>query len=166
MNKLIHKSYIGCNGDSIIRQEPMQDTAMATIVAVSWNYMHFLMFSCIFLPHMHAFKVEPKLSLNKIMSAAAFATSDPLIPNANPTSAFLREGTSFTPSPMHATTPPSSFSPVINICLSSGLALESILNDLAISLKASRFLTPSLIEDRQTQGDYCLHSLQYTPPTI
>ena len=45
-----------------------------------------------------------KLSSVKIISADSFATSVPLIPIAQPISAFLSAGASFTPSPVIATT--------------------------------------------------------------
>ena len=55
-------------------------------------------------PHFTAVIIELKLSSIKIISAASFATSDPLIPIANPTSAIFKAGASFVPSPVTATT--------------------------------------------------------------
>ena len=47
--------------------------------------------------------IKAKLSSSSTISAASSATSVPLIPMATPTSACLREGASFTPSPVIAT---------------------------------------------------------------
>lgn len=55
------------------------------------------------------------------MAEAYFATSVPLIPIANPTSAFFKAGASFVPSPVTATTFPLSFKPVTRAYLSYGL---------------------------------------------
>jgi hypothetical protein len=62
--------------------------------------MNFLIESYIFLPHLHAVTIEAKLSSNKIIPAASFATSVPLIPIANPISAFFKAGASLVPSPV------------------------------------------------------------------
>lgn len=78
-----------------------------------------------FLPHLHAFTIDEKLSSRIMMSDAYFATSVPVIPIANPTSAFFRAGASFVPSPVAATTSPNCLSPVTNKYLSSGLDHES-----------------------------------------
>lgn len=48
-----------------------------------------------------------KSSVSKIISAASFATSVPVIPIEIPISAFLIAGESLTPSPVTATTSPS-----------------------------------------------------------
>jgi hypothetical protein len=56
--------------------------------------------------------IEAKLSSASTISAASLVTSVPLIPIATPTSAFLRDGASFTPSPVIAT-----------ICLFAWIAL-------------------------------------------
>ena len=54
------------------------------------------------------------------MAAASRATSVPAMPIAKPTSAFLRAGASFVPSPVTATTSPLYLSPVTRAYLSSG----------------------------------------------
>ena len=54
-------------------------------------------------PSSTARTIEAKLSSLKIISAASFATSVPVIPIAIPISAFLRAGESLTPSPVTAT---------------------------------------------------------------
>lgn len=57
------------------------------------------------------------------MAAAYRATYVPVIPIANPTSAFFKAGASFVPSPVTATTCPLYFKPVTKAYLSSGLDL-------------------------------------------
>lgn len=57
-----------------------------------------------FLPHLIAVMMLAKLSSKSTISEASFATSVPVIPIANPTSAFLRAGASLVPSPVTATT--------------------------------------------------------------
>lgn len=59
-----------------------------------------------------------------------------MIPIANPTSAFLRAGASFVPSPVTATTYPRSLRPVTKAYLSSGLDLAKTLN-VSLSLSNS-----------------------------
>jgi hypothetical protein len=60
---------------------------------------------------------------------------------ANPTSAFLRAGASFVPSPVTATTSPHYFKPVTSKYLSSGLDLASTQRCSQISSKTARFFT-------------------------
>ena len=67
--------------------------------------------------------IELKLSSNKMISAASLQTSVPVIPIANPTSAFLNAGASLDPSPVTAITLSSCFNPVAKMNLSSGVAL-------------------------------------------
>ena len=66
----------------------------------------FLMFSKMPRPCFTASTMVAKLSSVIIISAAPFATSVPEIPMAQPISAALRAGASFTPSPVMATTAP------------------------------------------------------------
>src|ERR1035441_515024 len=102
-----------------------------------------------------------------MISAACLATSVPVIPIANPTSAFLSAGASFVPSPVTATTSPSSLSPVTNRYLSSGLDLASTLRDFQIALNAYMFLTPSSTSAAlQSQGDLPLQFLHINPPIL
>lgn len=77
---------------------------------------------------MQALTIDAKLSSIIMISAAFFAISVPVIPIAKPTSAFLRAGASFVPSPVTATTSPNSLRPVTRRYLSSG-------RDLARTLK-------------------------------
>ncbi len=74
---------------------------------------------------MHAFTILAKESSRIIISAACLATSVPVIPIANPTSAFFKAGASLVPSPVTATTSPNYLRPVTNKYLSSGLDLAS-----------------------------------------
>lgn len=68
-----------------------------------------------------------------------------MIPIAKPTSALFKAGASLVPSPVTATTEPSSFKPVTRRYLSSGEDLASTFNFLATYLNALRFLTLSLV---------------------
>lgn len=92
-----------------------------------------------FLPHLQAVIIELKLSSNNIISAASLATSEPLYPIANPTSALFNAGPSLLPSPVTATTLPKFISPVTNIYLSSGVALANTLNYFTTLLNISIF---------------------------
>lgn len=67
-----------------------------------------------FQPQTQAFTIEAKLSSSKMISEAAFATSVPQIPIANPTSALFKARASFDPSPVTATISPHSQSPETN----------------------------------------------------
>lgn len=89
-----------------------------------------------FLPHLTALTIDTKLSSMIKMSAAYFATSVPAMFIANPTSALLRAGASFVPSPVTATTLSLSLNPITKAYLSSGL-------DLAKTLKFSQILSNS-----------------------
>lgn len=92
-------------------------------------------------PYFTAVKTEQKLSSVSTMSEAFLATSVPVMPIAKPTSALLRAGASLVPSPVTATTFPSSFSPVTSKYLSSGEDLARTRNFLLTALNA--FLLPT-----------------------
>ena len=77
--------------------------------------------SYILRPQSTALTIELKLSSRRIIAEAYLATSVPVIPIANPTSALLRAGASLVPSPVAATTYPLSFKPATKAYLSSGL---------------------------------------------
>src|SRR3569833_1794908 len=114
-----------------------------------------------YLPHIQAFTIEAKLSSITIMSAACLATSVPVIPIANPTSAFLRAGASFVPSQVTATTTPHTLSPVTSKYLSSGLDLASTLRECLSFLNSLKFLTPSsTLSGPQSHGLGFLQFLQ------
>ena len=80
--------------------------------------------------------IDAKLSSIKIISAADFATSVPVIPIAKPTSAFFKAGASLVPSPVTATTSPTSFKATTSRYLSSGLDLARTLSVFQINKKA------------------------------
>mmetsp|Transcript_23640 Transcript_23640/g.33085 ORF Transcript_23640/g.33085 Transcript_23640/m.33085 type:complete len:225 (+) Transcript_23640:2-676(+) len=126
MIRLTHKSWTAFKGVSPSITAPTKATTTATTFTVSWNCTNFLMESYTFLPHNTAFSIELKLSSMRMISAADLATSVPMIPIANPTSACLREGASLVPSPVTATTSPSSPSRVTRMSLSSGEHLAII----------------------------------------
>lgn len=123
------------SGDSLMITPPKKAINTATILTVIWNCKNFLMHSKIFLPHLIAVTIEPKLSSNNMIPEASLATSVPAIPIANPISAYFKAGPSFVPSPVTATTFSSYFNPVTRINLSSGDDLANTLNSRAISLK-------------------------------
>jgi len=77
------------------------------------------------------------------MSQAPLATSVPVIPIAKPTSALVKAGASLVPSPVTATTPSESWTPVTRILLSSGEDLARTLRCLLIYLNLCMFLTYS-----------------------
>ena len=79
-----------------------------------------------FLLHIIPFKIELKLSSNKIIPELSLATSVPAMPIAIPTLAFAKAGASFVPSPVTATTNPLSINPATSAYLSSGLLLANI----------------------------------------
>mmetsp|Transcript_6521 Transcript_6521/g.7340 ORF Transcript_6521/g.7340 Transcript_6521/m.7340 type:complete len:207 (-) Transcript_6521:1826-2446(-) len=129
-----------------------------------------------FLPQRTAATIELKLSSSKMISAASRAISVPAIPIANPTSAFFKAGASLVPSPVTATTFPSSLRPVTSVYLSSGrerartskcsttLANSSLLATIS-SLIALPVLEALFLSLGQSQT-LVLQSLQMTPPTI
>ena len=82
------------------------NTIISPTLLESKNWITFKILSYILLPSSTADTTVAKLSSVKITSAASFATSVPTIPIAQPISAFLSAGLSFTPSPVIATTSP------------------------------------------------------------
>ena len=72
------------------------------ILIGSWNSRNIIILCINVLPSSIPFTTLAKLLSVRIMSPASFATSDPAC-IANPTSAFLSAGESFTPSPVIAT---------------------------------------------------------------
>ena len=100
------------------------------------------------------------------MSAAFLATSVPVIPIANPTSAFLRAGASLVPSPVTATTSPNYFNPVTSKYLSSGQDQAKTHRDSLISANTLEFTTFSLtLDGLHSQGDFLPQVMQIRPPT-
>lgn len=77
------------------------------------------------------------------MSDAPLATGVP-VPIANPTSAFVKAGASLVPSPVTATTPSLSYTPVTKRYLSDGEERASTLSFLMISLNFCMSLTASI----------------------
>ena len=94
-------------------------------MTVNWNWRNFLIESYIFLPHLTAVIIEEKLSSKINISAAYFAVSVPAIFIAKPTSALLKAGASFVPSPVTATTFFLSLIPTTRAYLSFGLLQAS-----------------------------------------
>jgi hypothetical protein len=77
------------------------------------------------------------------MSEAPLATGVP-VPIANPTSAFVKAGASLVPSPVTATTPSLSYTPVTKRYLSDGDERARTLSFLIISLNFCMSLTASI----------------------
>lgn len=109
-----------------------------------------------------------------MISAASLATSVPVIPIANPTSAFLSAGASFVPSPVTATISPLYLRPVTSAYLSSGLDRAKTLreflilsNSSALAMVSTRSSFPvfycSLVSRAQSHF-WVLQFLQTTPP--
>mmetsp|Transcript_49857 Transcript_49857/g.69207 ORF Transcript_49857/g.69207 Transcript_49857/m.69207 type:complete len:204 (-) Transcript_49857:851-1462(-) len=73
--------------------------------------MLFLRLSKISLPSSMPLTMDAKLSSSRIMSAASWLTSEPVMPMAMPMSACLRAGESLTPSPVTATMSPLRWKP-------------------------------------------------------
>jgi hypothetical protein len=94
-------------------------------------------------PHMTALTIELKLSSSSIIAEASRATYVPVMPIANPTSAFFSAGASFVPSPVTATTLPNYLSPVTRAYLSYGRDLPSTSRVWMILLNSSIFLMVS-----------------------
>ena len=127
-----------------------------------------------FLPHNTAFTIELKLSSIRVIAAAYLATSVPVIPIANPTSAFFKAGASLVPSPVTATTLPLYLSPVTRAYLSSGLDLAKTSNlSLILSNSSALPIVSTLIYLFVSLAFYfvvgqshtdVLHSLHTTPP--
>ena len=82
---------------------------ISTMLHANKKEMYFLIFSKMIRPSRTASTIVPKASSVKIMSEASLATSVPRIPIATPISAPFKAGASLTPSPVIATTSPSSW---------------------------------------------------------
>lgn len=81
-----------------------------------------------FLPYLIAVMIELKLSSRRMISAAYFATSVPVMFMAKPISAFFKAGASLVPSPVIATTLPNCFKPTARMYLSLGEERASTLS--------------------------------------
>ena len=74
----------------------MNMNRMAEKLVVSWKLMNLRMHPNTLRPHLMADTMEAKLSSSSTIAEASFATSVPLRPMENPTSAFFNAGASFT----------------------------------------------------------------------
>ncbi len=98
----------------------------------------------------------------------------PVIPIANPTSAFFKAGASLVPSPVTATTSPLYFNPVTRAYLSSGLdraktrrlsfILSNYLAFLIVSIRRGRLFYSACLLSRAQSHYFVLQFLQTTPP--
>jgi len=125
--------------------DPRKTMNIAQTLTASWNCKNFLTLSKTLLPYLRATTIEVKLSSKRTISAAALATSVPVIPIANPTLEALRAGASLDPSPVIATTASHYCNPVDNKSLSVGEHLAITLKCSFTSLNLLRFPTESTI---------------------
>jgi hypothetical protein len=117
--------------------DPRKTMNIAQTLTASWNYKNFLTLSKTLLPYLRATTIEVKLSSKRTISAAALATSVPVIPIAKPTLDFFKAGASLDPSPVMATTALHYCNPVLNKYLSYG---EDLANTLKCSLTSLNYL--------------------------
>jgi hypothetical protein len=125
---------------------------------------------------MTALTIELKLSSRRMIAAACRATSVPLIPIAKPTSALRSAGASFVPSPVTATTCPSSLSPVTRQYLSVGrdrantsnLGINCLnMSNLAMmSTRGYCFFSAAFLASRSQSQMAIMQALHTTPPTL
>mmetsp|Transcript_10395 Transcript_10395/g.33012 ORF Transcript_10395/g.33012 Transcript_10395/m.33012 type:complete len:237 (-) Transcript_10395:1933-2643(-) len=125
MMRLTHSIMTAFSGGSKPDTAPTKAMAMATTLTLSWNCRNLRMLSYTERPHLTACTMEENLSSRMTMSDASLATSVPVMPMATPMSASLSAGASFTPSPVMATTSPSSLSSRTSFCLWMGSAREN-----------------------------------------
>ena len=95
------------------------------------------MLSKIARPSLTALTIDAKLSSVKIISAASFATSVPVIPIAIPMFAFFKAGASLTPSPVTATISPNSWRRETIRYFWSGAIRAKIISPFKYSFKVS-----------------------------
>ena len=107
------KSYYGdvitastSNGTGNPKTEVYNTDRIPAILPESKNLIAFLILRYTFLPFATALIMVAKLSSVRIIAAASFDTSVPVMPIATPISAFFNAGASFTPSPVIATIVP------------------------------------------------------------
>lgn len=72
----------------------MKAIKTATMLTVIWNWRNFLIHSKILRPHLIAVTIDEKLSSMRMIPEASLATSVPVIPMANPISAYFKAGPS------------------------------------------------------------------------
>merc|ERR1719233_450933 len=75
--RLTHNIGTAFKGEDPFAHDPMKQSMTATTLTVSWNCRNLEIESYTFLPHMHAFTIDVKLSSVNIISEAFLATSVP-----------------------------------------------------------------------------------------
>ncbi len=134
-----------------LKAKMMKGTASGALL-VKIYVVNFLILAYTARPSSTAWTIDAKLSSIRIMSAASLATSVPTIPIATPMSAFFRAGASFTPSPVTATTCPSSCITLTTRSLCSGAALANTTSLLSASFKEALSIvsnsTPEIMRGR------------------
>ena len=103
---MIHSVCSGTNGTPLTMLNTLapRNVTMKPISAAIWNSMYFLRLSYRPRPIRTALTIVEKSSSVRIIAAASFETSVPVMPMAMPMSARFRAGASLTPSPVIATT--------------------------------------------------------------
>ena len=114
------------SGSGIFRRINARYGTASGILDAKIYVMNFLIFSYTVLPSSTALTIVAKLSSSRTISDASFATSVPEIPIAIPISAFLSAGASLTPSPVTATTSPSSCNTDTTLILCLGVIRANI----------------------------------------
>ncbi|MNL45832.1 hypothetical protein D3C87_1685080 [compost metagenome] len=82
---------------------PSNKVSISLELVVNKYFINLRMLSYTFRPSRTAVTIVEKLSSSRIISAASFATSVPVIPMAIPMFAAFNDGASFNPSPVIAT---------------------------------------------------------------
>ena len=114
---------IGSSGSGIPRTIVVSSATISPKLHDKRKFIDFFILSNMLLPSSTASTIVAKLSSVRIISAACFDTSVPVIPIAQPMFAFLRAGASFTPSPVIATIFPLLCQALTILTLCSGLTL-------------------------------------------
>mmetsp|Transcript_4308 Transcript_4308/g.10425 ORF Transcript_4308/g.10425 Transcript_4308/m.10425 type:complete len:364 (+) Transcript_4308:2245-3336(+) len=126
MIMLTHRRGTAARGSSEMpAHADMKLRLTATTFTTSWNWRNLRMDWKTLRPQSTALAIDLMLSSNMTISHASLAISVPAMPSAKPTSASLRAGASFVPSPVTATTSPSDFCRLHSVSLSVGLERAS-----------------------------------------
>ena len=102
VTKLTHNKCKGVSGSGRPSTVAIKIVAISPILQLIKKVTNVCILLYIFLPSSTAATIDAKLSSTKIMSAAALATSVPVMPMAIPMSACLNADASLTPSPVMA----------------------------------------------------------------
>ena len=134
---LIHSTCAAVSGRASSNRMAAMTTIASPPLVGSMKRTNFWMLSYTARPSRTALAMVAKLSSASTMSDASLAASVPFMPMATPTSARLRAGASFTPSPVMATTWPSSCRALTRRSLCSGLARANTSTSMATRRRAA-----------------------------